>query len=132
MIHEISSLSSQLEPLSQAHAVPVEDMQTSPSSETLNTVPFFPVTGSVTFHPMTAAPKREMWHLPSGMARLVTTIGLSAALLWPLSGCSNPGENSEPCPTPNITGTTSGKSGIGSANSNCNRNTSSNNSSNGG
>jgi hypothetical protein len=84
--------------------------------QTPNAAPFFPVIDSVTFKPMTAVPKREAWYLPAGMARLVSVIGLSAALLGPLSSCSNPLDCSKPN---NATSASDGQSGIGTTNNNC-------------
>jgi hypothetical protein len=119
MIEQDSSPSWQPEPQSQANANATEDTQGYPSDmkgQTLHAVPFFPVIDHVTFKPVTAALKRETWHLPNGMARLVSAIGLSAALLGPLSSCSSPADCSK---SNNTISANSGQSGIGTTNKNC-------------
>lgn len=125
-----SSSSSQPEPLSQANVLgqggtsfgadtlsgitgndeqlpskvsPSEDTQSShygKTGETMKAAPFFPVTGRVTFKPMTAAPQRGAWHLSPAVARLVSLVSLGAVLLWPLSGCGSLEGGNVPCPVP--------------------------------
>ncbi|GCE24881.1 hypothetical protein KDA_03650 [Dictyobacter alpinus] len=58
----------------------------------------FSVIKEVVFKPVVATPEKSVRHLPADMARFVSVLGLSAALLGPLSACSN---NDSPCPTPN-------------------------------
>ncbi|GER86168.1 hypothetical protein KDW_03300 [Dictyobacter vulcani] len=57
----------------------------------------FSVIKDVVFKPLATQPERNIRHLPADMARFVSVIGLSAALLGPLSACSN---SDSPCPTP--------------------------------
>ena len=68
---------------------------------------FFPVTGEVTFKPMTGVPQPGVGYLPPGVVRLVSLVSLGIELLGPLSGCDGLGESTVPCPTPtpNATGT---------------------------
>jgi hypothetical protein len=119
MNEQDSSPSWQPEPQSQANANSTEDTQgylSDMRGQTLNAVPFFPVIDHVTFKPLTVAPKREAWYLPTGMARLVSAIGLSAALLGPLSSCSSPAD----CTNSNKTiNANNGQTGIGTTNTNC-------------
>lgn len=60
----------------------------------------FPVVRTTVLHPVTMASTQRVGHLPPGVARLVSLVGLGAALLMPLSGCSDPGSASLPCPVP--------------------------------
>jgi hypothetical protein len=119
MIERDTMTSSRAELWHQANIDPREEMQGDSSSEAggaTDGAPFFPVTGSVTFQPMAAAPKREAWHLPFGMARLVSAIGLSAVLLLPLSGCDLFDDS---CTKSSTISSGSGQSGIGTSNSDC-------------
>lgn len=117
---------------------PVVRTQASPAGEVEDvphTMPFFPVTEQVTYRSMTTAPKREAWHLPSGMARLVTVVTLSAALALPLAACTSSADcyesdtidqsnvtyiNGTPYVNDKNTGTSKPVSGVGSSKSNCN------------
>lgn len=112
MIQQDSSPTLRLEPRLEVGPM-LEGIQGAGADRTVSAVSFFPVVGSVTLNPITSTPRRETWHLPTGMARLVSAIGLSAALLLPLSSCSpNPSCSKT---TPAVS--TGGQSGIGTANS---------------
>jgi hypothetical protein len=74
---------------------------------------FFPVTGNVTYKPLTEAPAQEARRLPGTITRLISTITLSAALLFPLSACTS---TCSPASKPTVTAGTP-QSGIGSTSS---------------
>jgi hypothetical protein len=87
---------------SEADALSSDNVQEASSDETLNRGPFFLLTEAITFVPMAAAPgeAKPVSGLPSGMARLLSAIGLSVALLGPLSSCSSSEQSALPCPVP--------------------------------
>lgn len=118
MTQKDASTSSQPHPLSQAHILDQECNTfsacnisgiTTPASDSEDTqgdhngktaAPIFPVTGKVTFKPMTVAPQRGPWHLSPTVARLVSAVSLGAVLLGPLTSCSSTGDTNLPCPVP--------------------------------
>jgi hypothetical protein len=78
------------------NSVTPRDTHSGKAAETAGLAPFFTVTEDVTFTSMKTAEK-EAVSLPPRMIRLVSVISLSAALLWPLTGCSDYGESDLPC-----------------------------------
>ncbi|GHO43437.1 hypothetical protein [Ktedonospora formicarum] len=60
---------------------------------------FFPTTEEVTFKAVTSSDASSTRHLPMKMARLISMVGLGAALLLPLNACDSLGET-VPCPVP--------------------------------
>jgi hypothetical protein len=88
----------------QHNSVTSHDKHSGKAAETAGATPFFTVTEDVTFTSM-KAPEKETVALPPRMIRLVSVISLSAALLWPLTGCSEYGESDLPCPVPTTTST---------------------------
>src|SRR5690242_7191059 len=106
MIQQNSSTSSQPEPQSHTDVSSPDATNTHLASKPEgNGRSFFAITERVTFKPLTT-PAQGIGHLSPGVARLVSAIGLSAALLLPLSSCSSD-ESDLPCPvpTPTTTGT---------------------------
>jgi hypothetical protein len=86
------------------NSVTPRDTHSGKAAETAGLAPFFTVTEDVTFTSMKTAEK-EAVSLPPRMIRLVSVISLSAALLWPLTGCSDYGESDLPCAVPTATST---------------------------
>ena len=58
---------------------------------------FFAIADHVEYKSLTPIASRDPHHLPAGVLRIVSLVGLSAALLGPLSGCSS---DTPPCSTP--------------------------------
>lgn len=70
----------------------------------MDTDPFFPVTGNVTFRSVVATvPQQGVELLPPALARLISLASLGAVLLLPLSGCGSTGDSGLPCPVPTST-----------------------------
>nr|BBH86691.1 hypothetical protein KTC_14420 [Thermosporothrix sp. COM3] len=69
---------------------------------------FFPVATNVEYKPFQPPAERKAWYLPSSVARIVSAVGLGAALLMPLSSCGRPNEDCPPEATakPQVSGTT--------------------------
>jgi hypothetical protein len=105
MMQDASSPSSLSDPLCQGATQSAEETQAYYSDktyETTSSASFFPVTEKVTFKPMQPVLERRALPLPPSVARLVSLVGLSTIMLWPLSACDS-GEANLPCsvPTPN-------------------------------